>query len=124
LRQEFRLGNTTDSEKWVINLSNRPLSTYERATLGKGPKFALTPSIIPYKNIVAEIEAAITDLPDESQDAIRTSAANILHRSNLPKHKNTTAAERKELEGLKKDETRVVMKADKGNCFVVMDKKE
>jgi hypothetical protein len=37
--------------------------------------FALTPSIIPYKNIVAEIEAAITDLPDESKDAIRASAA-------------------------------------------------
>ena len=70
LRQEFRPGNATDSEKWVINLSSRPLSTDEHAILGKGPKFALTPSIIPYKNIVAEIEAAITDLPDESKDAI------------------------------------------------------
>ena len=56
--------------------------------------------------------------------AIRSSAANILHRANLPKHKNTTVAERKALEVLKKDETRVVMKADKGNCSVVMDKKE
>ena len=51
-------------------------------------------------------------------------AANILRRSNLPKHKNTTAAERKALEGLKKDKTRVVMKTYKSNCFVVMDKKE
>ena len=34
------------------------------------------------------------------------------------------ANERKSLYtyGLKKDKTRVVMKADKGNCFVVMDK--
>ncbi len=68
MRQEFRPGNATDSEKWVINLSSRPLSTDEHAILGKGPKFALTPSIIPYKNIVAKIEAAITDLPDESKD--------------------------------------------------------
>ena len=67
------------------------------------------------------LEAATNDLPDESKDAIRTSAANILRRSNPPKHKNTTTAERKALEGLKKDKTRVVMK---GNCFVVMDKKE
>ena len=124
MRQEFRLGNTTDSDKWVINLSNGPLSTDERAILEKGPKFALTPSLIPHKNIVAEIEAAINDLPDESKDAIRTTAANILRRSDPPKHKNTTAAEHKALEGLKKDKTRVVMEADKGNCFVVMDKKE
>ena len=67
---------------------------------------------IPHKNVVAEIEATIGDLPDESKDAIRASAAKILRCSNPPKHKNTTAAERKALEGLTKDKTRVVSKKE------------
>ena len=37
-------------------------------------------------------------------------------------HKNIVADERKALQDLKKDETRILMKADKGNCFVVLDK--
>ena len=72
LRQEFNPSGVANSERWVINLSDKPLSTDERAILEKGPKFAPTPTLIPYKNIVAEIEAAITYLHDESKDAIRT----------------------------------------------------
>ncbi len=79
---------------------------------------------MPHKNIVAEIEAAISNLPDESKDAIRTSAASLLQRSQIPNHKNTTADERKAIFQLKKDKTRVIMKADKGNCFVVMDRSD
>ncbi len=115
-------GPIIDSSKWVINLSSKPLTSDERAILNKGPKFAPTPPKIPTKVLVAEIEAAITKLPEESKDAIRTSTADLIRRSDLPKHKNTTANERKAFYELKKDKTRVVMKADKGNCFVVMDK--
>ena len=39
-------------------------------------------------------------------------------------HKNTTADERKAIFQLKKDKTGVIMKADKGNCFVVMDRSD
>ena len=88
----------------------------------KGPKFAPTPSYIPHKDIVAKIEAAIARLPDESKHIVRTTTATLLDRSKLSQHKNTTTAERKALRQLKKDTTRVVMKADKGNCFVVTDR--
>jgi hypothetical protein len=90
---------------WVINLSSKPLSANEQAILEKGPKFAPTPSQIPYKDIVAEIEAAITDLPDESKDAIRTSAANLHRRFHLPNHKNTSVNEQKALQELRKDKS-------------------
>ena len=115
---------TSLQNKWVINLSSKSLSRDEQAILAKGPKYAPTPSQIPHKNIVAEIEAAIIDLPDESKDSIRTSAANLLRRCQLPSHKNTTANERKAIDELRKDKTRIVMKADKGNCFVVMDRSD
>ena len=107
-----------------MNLSSKPLSSTEQSILEKDPKFAPTPSQIPYKNIVAEIEAAITNLPDESKDAIRTSAVNILRRSKLPNHSNITKNERKAINHPKKDKIRLTMKADKGNCFVVMDRSD
>ncbi|XP_068707789.1 uncharacterized protein [Montipora foliosa] len=110
-----------DKNNWVVNLSTKPLLPEERSLLEKGPKFAPTPTIIPHKDIVAEIEAAIRHLPDDSKDAVRTSSAAVLHRARLPAHNNVSKEERKALNNLKKDQSRVVIKADKGNCFVVMD---
>ena len=112
-----------DKSKWVVNISSKPLTSAERQILEKGPKFATTPNSIPYKNNDAEIEFAIKNLPEESQDSIRTSTASILEKSRLPAH-NTTLEERKALKELKNDKTQVITKADKGNRFVVMDRKE
>ena len=63
----------------VINLSGKPLSTSEQSILSKGAKFAPTPSEVPHdhKIIVAEIEAAITNLPDESIDSVVPKVFNI-----------------------------------------------
>ena len=65
----------TDKSKWVVNISSKPLTSAERQILEKGPKFAITPNNIPYKNIVAEIEGVIKDLLEETRDSIRTSTA-------------------------------------------------
>ena len=113
-----------DRGNWVINLSQKPFTESERSILEKGPKFAMAPTKIPYKNIVAEIEASIAGLPDESKDIIGTNAASILDRARIPTHKNVTASEKKALKDLKSDKTRIIMKADKGNSFVVMDRNE
>ena len=72
------------------------LAKRERKILEKGRKFAITPNNIPYKNIVAEIEGVIKDLPEETRDSIRTSTASILDKSRLPA-RNTTLEERKAL---------------------------
>ena len=64
----------------------------------------------------------INHLPEESKDFIHNSTATILHKARPPSHKNLSIDERKALQDLKKDETRILMKADKGNCFVVLDK--
>ena len=86
----------TDKSKWVVNISSKPLTSAERQILEKGPKFAITLNNIPYKNIVAEIEGVIKDLPEETRDSIRTSTASILDKSRLPA-RNTTLEERKAL---------------------------
>ena len=52
--------NHVDKHNWVVNLSEIPLQHAERSLFGKRAKFAPTPSKITYKNIVVEVEAAIT----------------------------------------------------------------
>ena len=52
-----------------------------------------------------------------------TSAAAILLRASLP-NRNISKEESKALHELKKDRSRVIMKADKGNCLVVLDREE
>ena len=113
-----------DKNNWFVNLSKKPLFPEERPLSEKGPKFASTPTNIPHKNIVAEIQAAIRHLPDDSKEAVRTSSVAVLHRARLPAHNNVSKEERKALNNLKKDQSRVVMKADKGNCFVVADRSD
>ena len=72
----------------VVNISKKPLSSVERSILEKGPKFAPTPRKVPTKDIVAEVEAAIVRLPENTKDSIRTATASILHRARLPPHNN------------------------------------
>ena len=56
-------------------LSRKLLSQTEGSLLEKVPKFAPTPAMIPTKEIVCEIEAAVGNLPDVTKDSIRTTAA-------------------------------------------------
>ena len=114
--------STINKENWVVHVSKKPLSSVERSIPGKGPKFAPTPRKIPTKDIVDEVEAAIVRLPEDTKQSIRTATASILHRARLPPHNNISKSERKASKSMKEDASRVIMKADKGNCFVVMDR--
>ena len=81
MRKDYNQNTNNGRSNWVINLSKRPLAIAERSLLEKGPKFAITPASIAYKNIVSENEAAIRKLPDETKDIIRKNTASILFRS-------------------------------------------
>ncbi|XP_066018930.1 uncharacterized protein [Pocillopora verrucosa] len=53
------IGDTNiDRTKWVMNLSDRPLSDSERSVLMKGLNFSVTPSKIPVDEIVTATELA------------------------------------------------------------------
>ena len=113
-----------DKDNWVVNLSKKPPQPAEHSLLKNGSKFVPTPFKIPYKDIVAEVEAAINCLSEESKDQVRTSTAAMLQKACLPNHKNISKEETKALHDLKRENSRVIMKADKGNCFVVMDRED
>ena len=50
--QETRQENL--QEKWVYNLSSKPLTSVEKSLLQKGPKFAITLSCTPITDFITE----------------------------------------------------------------------
>ena len=84
--------------------------------------FTISPRIVPTKDILASVETAVSRLPRAKQDAIRAEVYGVLKQAKPPKQQNLTSEERRALRELKSDESIVIIKADKGNCTVVMDK--
>ena len=72
-------------------------------------------------DMIAEIENAIWNLDDLSKAEIRMETTNSLKRARLPKD-NMSKGERQTLKGLEADESIIILKADKGNKIVVMDR--
>lgn len=118
--------STRDEEdikrRWVVNISERELEENEISLLRKGLNFLITPRHIPTKEILASIESAIHHLPHERQDIIRSEVHSVLRQGKPPKERNLTRAEQEALRELKTDESISIVKANKGNCTVVMNK--
>ena len=110
-------------EKWVKNLSKRPLSEIEKQVLRKGAGFAITPKHIPYDDYIIETEKIGSKLDKGQADALRAEVTDVLIQAKPPKS-NMTKEELKALKELKKDKNIVFLKADKGKCIVVMNKDE
>ena len=121
-KRDKQLENLKDTyqKKWVVNLSDTALTPAETSVLVKGPKFAITPEKIPAKDYIVLTEASIKDLSDNDKDNTRHEVTRLLNKAKVP-NPNITSAEARALKGLRKDPSRMVLTADKGNCFVVMD---
>ncbi|XP_070576839.1 uncharacterized protein [Ptychodera flava] len=108
-------------ERWVKNLSTQELTPAERQLLAKGPKFAITPSQIPIKQYIVEIENSISKhLQQPEADKVRGDIVRILEKAKPPSS-NITSEQRNALNNLVEDKTRMCLTADKGNAMVVMD---
>ena len=53
--------------KWVINLSNKPLTPAKKSVLAKGPNFVVTPRQPPNLEYITVIEAACTKLSQQDE---------------------------------------------------------
>ena len=98
------------------------MQSNETSLLRKGLNFAITPRTVRTKEILTSVEAAIYNLPREKQDATRAEIYGVLKQAKPPKQQNLTREERRALKDLKSDENIVIIRADKGNCTVVMNK--
>ena len=100
-------------KKWVVNVLDRDLNKDEIALLRKGLNFAIMPQQVPTKEIIALIESAIDGLMEDNKDEIRADVYSCLKQTKPPCKQNLTREER--------DNDILVLKADKGNCTVVMN---
>ena len=76
--------NEEPNPKWVINLSNKPLTPAQRSVLVKGPNFAVTPRQPPNLEYITAIEAACTKLSQQDAEELRADINRVLRSSNSP----------------------------------------
>ena len=110
------------NSKWVINMSKKPLTEPQMKLLAHGPNYAVTPSSPPIGEYIAAVEKTSQSLTQGEADEMRAEIKAAIKRS-YPPRPNIPREEQRALRELKKDNTRVILTADKGVCLVVLDKK-
>ena len=93
----------------------------EERVLSLGLNFAVTPQKIPYHDIIAATEATARQLDAEKAKNLREEVSNALHKARLPAS-NLDRGMSKALKDLRKDDSIVILPADKGNATVVLDR--
>ena len=64
--------------KWVINLSNKPLTPAQRSVLAKGPNFVVTHRQPPNLEYITAIETACTKLSQQDAEELRADVNRVL----------------------------------------------
>ena len=112
-------------KKWVINLSDTPLTTNQEKLLARGPKFVIKPKRPPIEEYITAIEKTCPKLDKGEADELRVEAKKALKKAqNKTKSYNITKEENQALKELKRDKERVILTADKGVALVVMKKED
>ena len=94
---------------------------YRRTVVGLN--FAPAPKEIPIPKIVASIESGIRDLPESNKESVRATVTNILKYSKPPTC-NLSRQQKLALKSLRRDNSIIIIPADKGKATAVMDSDE
>ena len=106
--------------KWVINISDKPLTPDQEKLLANGPNYAIVPKDPPVAQYVAAVENACTKLEEGKAEEFRIQVKAAIQKIKKPRP-NLTRGERKALFELKKDQSRMILTADKGVALVVLN---
>ena len=109
------------TERWVVNISNKPLSDLDKTALGYGFNFLITPTKLPIAEILSSVESGIKHLPPASANLIRAKTVPILKGSKPSRQSNIKKDQLGTLKALSKDPSVTILPADKGRAVVVMD---
>ena len=111
----------SNTNKWVINLFNTPLTPAQESLLAKGPSFAVDPKETPYVDTLQLLSQCGQKLAEQDAEELRADKNGLLRRAQAPKP-NLNKVEVKALVELKRDKDRIVLTADKGMTMVVFDR--
>ena len=112
-----------DPQKVVKNISSRSISSDEQEALALGLNFARTPTGIPHRAIIAATESTCRQLKNDEAQQLRIEVSKALREAKPPKQ-NIEKRLRCAITNLRKDDSIVILPADKGNATVIMDKEE
>ena len=91
--------------------------------LAHGPNFAVALRHPPYGEYITVIEQACLKLEPHNAEELRAAMRGALRNSKEPT-RNITKQEIRVLAELKKDQSRVILTADKGVAIVIMDRED
>ena len=109
-----------EKKKWVINISNKPLTPDQEKLLAHGPNYAVVPKEPPIAQYVAAVENACTKLEEGKAEEFRVQVKSAIQKIKPPRS-NLTRGERRAISELKKDESRMILTANKGVALVVLN---
>ncbi|XP_038148866.1 uncharacterized protein LOC119788543, partial [Cyprinodon tularosa] len=114
--------NIKVEDKWVKNLSSRPLTKPEMDVLSKGLNFAIAPQEVPIVELITATESAIrnNNLAETEAEQLRMKVTATLS-SAKPPPSNLTPQEMKAITFLSQDQSITILPADKGRCTVVLN---
>ncbi|XP_072044077.1 uncharacterized protein [Amphiura filiformis] len=111
----------TQLKRWVINTSDRKLTKPQTTLLAKGLNFAVSVDKIPNDEFIVACEKACWAIPNAEAQNLRAEVAGVLKSAKIPPP-NISYDERKALRELQKDQSLIIMGADKGRSTVVTEK--
>ena len=111
----------TKENTWVKNLSNSALTKDQIRALAHRPNYAIVPQCPPTGEYIIAIENVCNQLPQGKAEELRGEIKSVL-KNIRPPRPNITQEERKAIEELRKDDTKMILTADKGVSMVVMNR--
>ena len=80
-----QLQASSNTNKWIINLSNTPLTQSQESLLSKGPNYAITPENSPNLDYITAIETACQKLNNQDAEELRADINGLLRKSHAPR---------------------------------------
>ena len=104
-------------------LSKTPLTKVQEQVLAHGPDFTIVPKVPPVLEYIVAIEKACQQLKQGEAEEWRGEIKSIIKKISPPKP-DISKEEHQAIQQLKKDNTRMILTANKGVYIVVMDKED
>ncbi|CAH8290779.1 unnamed protein product, partial [Heterobilharzia americana] len=92
--------------------------------LEKGLNFNITVDHLKPEDVIPSIEVALSSVDVTTAEQVRAQCALALKKKQKKTQRNLTKLENSALNNLRKDNSIVIAKSDKGNSTVVMDKSD
>ena len=106
---------------WVKNLSTSTLTKDQIKALAHGPNYAIVPQCPPTGEYIIAIENVCNQLQQGKAEELRGEIKSVL-KNIQPPRPNITCEERKAIEELRRDNTKMILTVDKGVSMVVMNR--